>query len=150
MRRILFIYSLITLFLFASCSERVIVIEQQLNEEAAIYPDYKEVTLPSKIAPLNISLVDLEDAHLIIEGEQGEAFQVQSGNGFFDIALKKWNTLLNENKGNKIKLTVCKLSEGKWSALTPFYIYIAQEPIDKYIAYRLIPPDYELWNKMGL
>lgn len=150
MRRILFIYSLITLFLFASCGERVIVIEQQLNEEAAIYPDYKEVTIPSNIAPLNISLVDLEDAQLIIEGEQGEAFQVQSGNGFFDIPLKKWNKLLNENKGNKIKLTVCKLSEGKWSALIPFYIYIAQEPIDKYIAYRLIPPDYELWNKMGI
>lgn len=150
MRRFLFIYSLITLFLLASCSERVIVIEQQLNEEAAIYPDYKEVTIPSNIASLNISLIDLEDAQLIIEGEQGEAFQVQSGNGFFDIPLKKWNKLLNENKGNKIKLTVCKLSEGKWCALTPFYIYIAQEPIDKYIAYRLIPPDYELWNKMGI
>ena len=38
----------------------------------------------------------------------------------------------------------------KWEYFTPFYIYIAQEPIDKYVAYRLIPPDYELWNKMGI
>ena len=150
MKRFLLIYGLMFLFLLASCGKRTIVVEQQLNEEVVIYPDYKEVTIPANIAPLNISLHDLDDAQLIIEGETGEGFQIELRKGFFDIPLKKWNQLLNENEGKKIKLTICKLVDSKWSAFTPFYIYIAQEPIDKYVAYRLIPPDYELWNKMGI
>jgi len=150
MKRLLPIYGLITLLLFASCGERVVSVDQQIDEEAVIYPDYKEVTIPANIAPLNMSLTGLEDAQLIIEDETGASFQVQLRKGAFDIPQDKWSQLLNENKGKKIKLTVCKPIEGKWQALTPFYIYIAQEPIDKYIAYRLIPPDYELWNKMGI
>ncbi len=150
MKGLLFIYSLMALFLCTSCGGRTIVVEQQLNEETAIYPDYKEVTIPVNIAPLNISLLDMDDAQLILEGEDGDGFQVATRKGFFDIPKKKWSQLLDANKGKKIKLTICKQVEGKWSALTPFYIYIAQEPIDKYIAYRLIPPDYELWNKMGI
>ena len=55
------------LFLLASCGKRTIVVEQQLNEEVVIYPDYKEVTIPANIAPLNISLLDLDDAQLIID-----------------------------------------------------------------------------------
>lgn len=150
MKRLLFICTLMSLFFCSSCIERTIVVEQQLNEEASIYPDYKEVTIPANIAPLNISLINLNDAQLILEGESGESFQIASEKGFFDIPQAKWSELLNKNKGKKIKLTVCKQVEGKWSALTPFYIFVAQEPIDKYIAYRLIPPDYELWNKMGI
>ena len=150
MKKFLLIYGLMTLFLLASCGERMIVVEQQLNEEIVIYPDYKGVTIPSNIAPLNISLQNLDNAQLIIEGEKGEGFQVQLRKGYFDIPQQKWNQLLNDNKGQKIKLTICKFVDGKWSAFTPFYIYIAQEPIDKYVAYRLIPPDYELWNKMGI
>ncbi len=150
MKGLLFIYSLMALFLCTSCGERIIVVEQQLNEETAIYPDYKEVTIPVNIAPLNISLLDMDDAQLILEGEDGDGFQVATRKGFFDIPKNKWSQLLDANKGKKIKLTICKQVEGKWSALTPFYIHIAQEPIDKYIAYRLIPPDYELWNKMGI
>lgn len=145
-----FIYGLIPLLLCSSCGERTIVVGQQLNEEAAIYPDYKEVTIPTNIAPLNFTLLDLDDAQLIIEGEVGNGFQVQSKKGSFDIPQNKWSQLLDKNKGKRIKLTICKLVEKKWSALIPFYINIAQEPIDKYIAYRLIPPDYELWNKMGI
>ncbi|MBO7417931.1 MAG: PD40 domain-containing protein [Bacteroidaceae bacterium] len=150
MRKFLLLYGLMTLILCTSCGERTIVVEQQLNEDVAIYPDYKEVTIPSNIAPLNFSPLELGDAQLIAEGENGEGFQVQLTKGFFDIPPKKWGKLLDKNKGGKIKLTVCKSVDGKWCALIPFYIYIAQEPIDKYIAYRLIPPDYELWNKMGI
>lgn len=150
MKYYLHIIGMVILSFCSSCGDRVITVEQQLSEEAVIYPDYKGVTIPSNIAPLNFSLLDSDDAQLIIEGEDGDAFQVQSKKGLFDIPQKKWKQLLNDNNGKRIKLTICKLLEGKWCALTPFNIYIAQEPIDKYIAYRLIPPDYELWSKMGI
>ena len=150
MNRHLFIYSLLVLLLTTSCGSREIKIDRQLDEEAVIYPDYKEVTIPTNIAPLNFNVIGLKDAQLIIEGENGKAFQVESNHDYFEIPQGKWTELLNDNIGKRIKLTVCKPEDGKWLAYTPFYIYIAQEPIDKYMAYRLIPPDYELWNKMGI
>ena len=118
MKRFLLIYGLMALFLLASCGERMIVVEQQLDEEIVIYPDYKGVTIPSNIAPLNISLQNLDNAQLIIEGEKGEGFQVQLRKGYFDIPQQKWNQLLNDNKGQKIKLTICKFVDGKWSAFS--------------------------------
>ncbi len=150
MKRLIKILYLISLVLCVSCGDRVITIEQQLEKEASFYPDYKDVTVPFNIAPLNISLKELDDAQLIIESEKGEEFQVETNKGYFDIPQEKWTKLLNNNKGKSIKLTICTQIEGKWCAYTPFYINVAVEPIDKYIAYRLIPPDYELWNKMGI
>ena len=35
-------------------------------------------------------------------------------------------------------------------AYSPFTIQVAAEKIDSYLAYRLIDPGYELWNKMGI
>lgn len=150
MKKLLYICTLVILSVCTSCKDRMIAIEQEINEEAVIYPDYKEVTIPANIAPLNMSVVDIDDAQLIIEGDNNEGFQVALSNGFFDIPQQKWSRLLQKNKGKKIKLTICKPDGGKWSALTPFHINIAEEDIDQYIAYRLIPPDYELWNKMGI
>jgi len=150
MKNSFFTYCLAFMALLSSCGDREIIIERVMDEDYTIYPDYKEVTIPANIAPLNFYVNDLDDAQLIIEGENGEGFQVQSDKGNFIIDKSKWQALLNENKGGKLKLTVCKQQEGKWYGLTPFYIYIAQEPVDKYVAYRLIPPDYELWNKMGI
>lgn len=34
--------------------------------------------------------------------------------------------------------------------LFSFYYPVAPEKVDSYLAYRLIDPGYELWNKMGI
>ena len=44
--------------LMVSCSKSDVQIAKSLNKEIAIYPDYKDVTIPVNIAPLNFSIAD--------------------------------------------------------------------------------------------
>ena len=150
MKKLKLIYCFAILFLIAACGNRNIQPTIQLQEEVEIYPDYKDVTIPPNIAPLNFSIEGNEDAQLILQGENGNEFQISANQGNFSIPTNKWRELLSQNVGKQVKLTVCKLINGQWQAYNPFFINIAQESIDKYVAYRLIPPDYELWNKMGI
>lgn len=146
--RISYICMICILALLSSCRGDIKPV-RMLSEEAAIFPDYKGVTIPCNIAPLNFSLQQGDDACLIIEGT-GLSFQVRSDDGCFNIPCAKWKDMLTQNRGKKIKITVCVQRAGEWCAYRPFYMEVAVEPIDKYMAYRLIPPGYELWNKMGI
>ena len=38
----------------------------------------------------------------------------------------------------------------EWLAYPEFSLFVAPEPMDSYLAYRLIEPGYELWNQMGI
>lgn len=54
--------------LMVSCSKNDIQIAKSLNKEITIYPDYKDVTIPVNIAPLNFSIADSSEHCLIIKG----------------------------------------------------------------------------------
>lgn len=126
-----------------------IAIEGQLNETPQIYPDYTEVTIPANIAPLNFAMPDSADYRLLISDGHKELW-LRSHEGYFDIPSSWWNKLLESNKGKKITFTVCTKRDGRWLSMKPFYMNVAVEPADAYIAYRLIPPGYSGWKRMGL
>jgi hypothetical protein len=149
MKKLISIISCFCMVLLLLSCNGDIKISKTLNQQAVINPDYKGVTIPVNIAPLNFSSDQKDKSCLILEGKNF-SFQVRGSKGNFVIPPSKWQKLLNENKGAKIKLTVCTFKDGEWCAYLPFEIEIANEPIDKYIAYRLIPPGYQLWNQMGL
>lgn len=140
---------LMAIILMVSCSQRDIQIARQLNLEATIYPDYKEVTIPVNIAPLNFSVADSSEYCLIAKGKESQ-FQVHSDNGLFDIPQKKWKVLLQENAGGRIEMTIAKRIDGEWSAYIPFHLEIVKDSIDKYIAYRLLAMSNDMWNRMGI
>jgi hypothetical protein len=83
---------------------------------------------------------------------QGETmtFEVSVGNGQFTIPPKKWKALLRASVGRSVEVVVQVKEPAGWKAYSPFRFYVAPEPIDNYIAYRLIEPGYELWNRMGI
>ena len=87
-----------TLFLALASCQGDIQIDQQLKEDAHIFPDYKEVTVPGNIAPLNFQLMNAEDAatQLIIK-DGNQSFQVSGKNGVFDIPEKKWKEMLKKH-----------------------------------------------------
>lgn len=66
--------------LMVSCSKSDVQIAKSLNKEIAIYPDYKDVTIPVNIAPLNFSIADSSEHCLIIKGEKTQ-LQVYSDEG---------------------------------------------------------------------
>ncbi len=44
----------------------------------------------------------------------------------------------------------CVRTPQGWKAYQAFTLKVAEEAIDPYLAYRLIPPGYEMWNEMGI
>lgn len=134
----------------AACNHDI-QITGSINEEPNIFPDYKDVTIPVNIAPLNFILQDAKGipTRLVIEGQQ-QKITVKGDDGYFEIPQKAWKKLLETEQGSKINLTVCKKVGGEWKSMKPFSISIVKDKVDKYIAYRLVAPGYIFWEKMGI
>ncbi|MBR1927548.1 MAG: PD40 domain-containing protein [Bacteroidales bacterium] len=116
--------------------------------EAAIFPDYKEVTVPPNIAPLNFSFEDIDTKGVAVLENSGERLTIRSRKGEFHIPENDWRRLTAA--GPETKVTLAEYSGRKLVTLKPFHIHVSKDTIDPYVAYRLIAPGYETWNKMGL
>ena len=143
---------LIGLLLLTACNEDIKV-SRQLNRTPSIWPDYKGVTVPPNIAPLNFCVTGPGNFDgnyaLIIEGA-GLKLTMTTTDSNFDISPTAWHDLLAKARGTAIRLTVCKKGSNGWEAFKPFSIQVATDSIDSYLAYRLIPPGYGLWYHMGI
>lgn len=88
-----------------------------------IFPDYVGVTVPEGIAPLTFRMED---------GRKFRAEQRREGDTL-------WTTVRAWRRGDRTGVRYA-----------PFPIVISHDPIDPYIAYRLIEPGYESWRNMGI
>lgn len=116
--------------------------------EAAIFPDYKEVTVPPNIAPLNFSFENIDKKGVAVFENSGERLTLRSKKGEFHIPENDWHRIASA--GHEIKVTLANYEGRKLVTLKPFHILISEDKIDPYVAYRLIAPGYETWNKIGL
>ena len=136
---------LVMLTVLASCTptpENV----QKSNELPPIYPDYCDVTIPENIAPLNFLLRANCEA---IEVKAGELTLNASGNeAIFDI--DDWKDLMAKTAGKEIDVTVTALIDGQWIEYKPFSWQVVNDKVDPYLTYRLIEPDYEIWNHVQI
>lgn len=132
----------------ATRPDRVPQTFSEVDSPAPIYPDYRNVTIPPNIAPLNF----------IVQDEHADAFVVEIGtlvcgacdDGKLDIDTTAWRTLLAEATGRTLDVCVYARHDGQWSRYQPFTIDVAEEEIDPYLSYRLIEPGYELYRQLGL
>jgi len=122
------------------------------NRQAGIYPNYNQTVIPPNIAPLNFYIKEDGDAFVVkIYSENGASITIESSKPTIDINIGKWHKLLEQNKGNELVFDVLvKSADGKWTKYLPIKNRIAQEPIDNYLAYRLINTGYVLWMKLGI
>ena len=111
-----------------------------------IYPDYCDVTIPENIAPLNFLLrADCE----AVEVRAGELSINARGNEVvFD--LDDWKELMQQAAGQTLAVTVTALTDGQWIEYKSFEWQVVKEKIDPYLTYRLIEPDYEIWNQIQI
>jgi len=115
----------------------------------AIFPDYRDVTIPVNIAPLNFKLIgDSKRIAVIIEGKE-EKIRI-SGKNKINIPPGKWSRLLKNNSDGTLNVSVFERKEGKWIRYKPFSIHVKVETVDPWIVYRLIAPGYESWSEMGI
>ena len=116
-----------------------------------IFPDYCNVTVPCNIAPLNFMLPAGEYEACVARLTTPDGQQQTYGNGVkVQIAESEWHAMLDVSKGKSIKVEVWGQKEGEWLSFSPFEIYVAEDPIDEYLSYRLIEPSYVAWTFMEI
>ena len=119
---------------------------QKRNELPPIYPDYCDVTIPENIAPLNFLLRANCEA---IEVKAGDLTLNASGNeATFDI--DDWKALMAKTAGQELNVTVTALIDGRWIEYKTFSWQVVKDKVDPYLTYRLIEPDYEIWNHVQI
>jgi Tol biopolymer transport system component len=122
-----------------------------VNDSPLIFPDYKEVTIPVNIAPLNFRVEgEVKSCYAVFSGTNGNSFGCPGTNAIC-IKPKEWKKLLAENAGQSVSVTVYTRSDdGKWTRWQPFTLYVSDDPIDNHLVYRLIEPGYEKWHIIGI
>ena len=113
-----------------------------------ICPDYKDVTIPANIAPLNFryamkevrkakTTFTLDGKSVTIKGDEVEW------------GLRKWKSFLAGAEGKTISVTAEAVVEGRrltdnWS------IFVSEDAIDGWLTYRLIEPSYQMFHEVSL
>ena len=117
----------------------------------AIFPDYCDVTVPCNIAPLNFMLPADEYEECVARITTPDGQQQTYGKGVkVQIPEEEWHTMLAASKGKSMKVEVWGRKNGEWLSFSPFVIYVAEQPIDEYVSYRLIEPSYVAWTSMEI
>lgn len=117
-----------------------------------ITPDYKGVTIPANIAPLNFRVDNANKVRADIKIDGDIIMSVRGKKGLIEFNTRKWSELLQDNAGKKINIEVTKWANSDKNGIiySPFDIYISPDSIDCWISYRLMEPGYEGWSRMGI
>ena len=121
------------------------------NSWPQITPDYTGVTIPSDIAPLNFYIDDdeVDQVDVVIRSHNGET--LHSNGAYADFDIDEWHSLIQQNSGDSLEVTVTARKDGQWTEYKPFPIYISNDSLGEWgVTYRLIPPGYETYGVMGL
>lgn len=139
------------LLFFSACATETVSDARQENVQPNIYPDYLGVTIPVNIAPLNFCMADEKAlcVDAVVTDSHGNNLHSQ-GEESTDFDIDDWHTLLGQNRGGSLSVTVSAKYDDGWHTYRPFSIYVSPDSIDYGISYRLIEPGYEVWSKMGI
>ena len=120
-----------------------------LEEELALFPDYREVTIPHNIAPLNFRLRTAEPSILVLSCGEDQV-RIDTEDGVFQFSEKEWKAFMNKVKGQQVKADIYINRNEKWYLTPSFNFEVSNDAIDAYLVYRRIAPGYRMWNEMGI
>ena len=147
-----------SLLLLASCAQTHENAEQ-VDHYPNMYPDYADVTIPVNIAPLNFEIRDKHltniETILTIEGtdanDADNTLTATSNSLNLKFDLDDWKAFLQKAVNKNVKVQIySKSDDGEWTAFKSFKWQVVGDSIDPYLTYRLIEPDYEVWNKIQI
>ena len=144
------IITFLLVIVMTSCNRNNDVAEN-VHALPEIYPDYRGVTVPWNIAPLNFCMTDDEYSSMEVRVKGALKGEMICEGDYADFDIDEWHRLLNDNKGGKVNVSVSAQKNGKWMTFLPFDIYISAIPINEWgITYRLVAPGYEIYGKQGI
>lgn len=133
-----------------SCQEGPGDDARQVNEYPFISPDYRFVTIPVNIAPLNFTLPG--SSALRVDFLLGDEllFSANRGKKQTDFSLRTWRKMLAKAKDRTITVQIWAKNDEGWSRYKPFTIDVTGDSIDATVVYRLIEPGYGMWNRLTI
>ena len=156
MKRNIYTYALLwvaALMMLASCANHPGVPSSSRDAKSlpGIFPDYCNVTIPCNIAPLNFMLPKGQYDECVARITTPDGKQQTYGDGVkVQIPEDEWHDMLDASKGKSLKVEVWGKKGEEWLSFKPFEIYVAKDPIDEYVSYRLIEPSYVAWTYMEI
>ncbi|HWI59104.1 MAG TPA: hypothetical protein VNZ22_17895, partial [Bacillota bacterium] len=117
-----------------------------------LFPDYVGVSIPPNIAPLNFR-VEEPGTHYRVEirSRQGKPILLAGRSPSLEIPRKAWQELLRANSGQPLYLDVSvQEAQSGWSRFETITNFIAREPIDNHLVYRLLKPLYNVYVNVGI
>ena len=123
---------------------------RQSGERPPMYPDYTDIWIPRNIAPLNFLVRGEVEAVELKATCEGDNMTVNARGNAVCFDVKEWKTFLEKHTGKSIEVTVTTLHDGIWTAYKTFQWTVVDDPVDPYLTYRLIEPDYEIFQNLSL
>lgn len=120
------------------------------DSDAKIRPDYRDVTVPPNIAPLNFVVQAARARYTVALTGGRQAIEIVSRSPAIRIPDRKWRRLVAAAKGDRIDVRVAIGQRGREEPFDEFAIHVADEPIDPYLSYRKIPPAFNLWGQIEI
>ncbi len=146
------LYIVITSLMLSSClNKQLDDVDHTINVIPEIFPDYSGVFFPPNIAPINFKILEEGDRYkVIIKSSEGNPIIITSKSNKIEITFNEWKEMLarNRNEAFSIRVIVCR--EGKTLAYKPIVNHIAPYPVDPYLVYRLLQPQYHYWSNLGI
>ena len=104
-----------------------------------MFPDYRDVTIPCNIAPLNFRIGGSGSVTVTVKGS--EEYRFKGKRGLVQFPQGRWHSMLEAQKGNTLTVSVESDNYNDTFSWT-----VVADSIDKYMSYRLIEPAYEVWS----
>jgi hypothetical protein len=149
--------NLILVFLFGvlfctGCNKESGMEIVKTNKKPQIVPDYTDVTIPLNIAPMNFRINDTGEYFRVtaFSGSNGHKLEIKSSDGLIQFPEKAWKKLVGNSKGDKITFEIFSIKKDNKTLLQYEPFYVPDEPVDPYLAYRLIYPGYYNWSHIKI
>ena len=113
-----------------------------------IYPDYKDVTIPSNIAPLNFHYAMNGVSKAVTTFTVGEK-TVRIKGLEVEWSLSKWKSFLADATGKTITIKAEAVVDGK-TVNDSWSIFVSNDLIDGWLTYRLIEPSYQMFHEVSI
>ena len=117
-----------------------------------ISPDYSSIVIPPTIAPLNFTIEEPGTGYVVvIHGPRGKPVMLGIKRPVVRVPPRAWRDLLDANQGQAIAIDIyARAYANTWKRFPSIVDTVSDDPIDRFLIYRLLPPLYTTYGKMGI
>ena len=148
MRRIEPVILAFALLLLCGCGRKADVRPAGAGTDrpSPVFPDYREVTVPCNIAPLNFYYTEPEASRFVTTFTSAGQSVTFKGR---EVVWKEKDWAVMRATGEDVKvLSQYKTPSGPISFL--WFIHVSPDPVDGWLTYRLIEPGFEVWDDLEI